>query len=172
MVCTLGLIAWLSDDVWAAVVGALVEVILGWWALTLYFSRRSDLNAVVEKIDELIEGLAADSAKYWLRDNSSISIEDRTQLEARIKTTVPHILSWGSLIRLNYATIPNELRLSLQDLQVACTGGDFESVGRKADTRRYIRIVNLCHEVERDLHALKPAVWRLFWRHRRVANLR
>lgn len=159
-----GIYAGLSEDVKAAVigaiVGALVEVLLGWFLLTWYFSRRNDLGVIVGQIGELLDGLSKDSAEYWLQDTAVLTPKDRILLEARIKAGVLQVLSWTIVIRGNYSKVPDTVRHKIARLQDACTGGDFETNGRLAERGRYVRIVNLAHEIQRDLYELKlPIVW-------------
>jgi hypothetical protein len=143
----------------AAIVGSLVEVALGWYLLTLYFVRKADLTAVIARACDGLDELKKDCAKYWLRSAEELKQPKRTLLEAKIKTGVLAVTSYTIHIRGHYGNVPDDARSKILDLQEACTGGDFETVGRPSNPGRYMRIVNTAHEVQRELHALKLPIW-------------
>ena len=115
----------------------------------------------MKKQDALLDGLVTNCASYWLKGADDILANERVRLEAEIKTAIPHVLSWASFINIHYGKVPDAVRHTILDLQDACTGGSFETKGRKADHRRYLKIANLTQKLERELHELKPSVWRL-----------
>ena len=51
--------------------------------------------------------------------------------------------------------IGSKMTKLLTNLHDACTGGDFESNKKKADSQRYIIIVNAINDVKSELHRRK-----------------
>ncbi|HXC02242.1 MAG TPA: hypothetical protein VNU49_06285 [Opitutaceae bacterium] len=143
----------------AAAVGALVEVVLGWFLLSWFFVRKADLTALIERACDGLDQLKKDCAKYWLSEAIELKESKRYLLEAKIKTGVLAVISAVLHIKGKYMNLPEEMRSRILDLQEACTGGDFERVERHRDLRRYMEIANKVHALQRSLHGLKlPAL--------------
>jgi hypothetical protein len=145
----------------AAIIGALVEVLLGWFVLSFvigrYFGRKADLSAHVERICDGLDKLSKDCAKYWLaRLPGELTDRDKVLLEAKIKTGVLMAYSSIRLIEKKYS-IKEEARVlgRVSGLQTACTAGQFEAAKREPDRSRYMKILRLIHEIQSGLWNLK-----------------
>jgi hypothetical protein len=167
-----------SPDFWttfgpeaaAATVGSLVEVLLGWFLLSWFFVRKADLTALIERACDGLDRLNKDCAKYWLSEAVELKESDRLLLEAKIKTGVLAVTSCAIHIRGEYMILSDGIRKTILNLQDTCTGGSFETAERHRDCHRYMKIVNIVHRLQRELHGLKlPALVALGFRRPRSA---
>jgi hypothetical protein len=145
----------------AAIIGALVEVLLGWWMLSLvvgrYFGRKTDLSNHVERVCDCLDKLSEDCSTYWLaRLPADLTDREKVLLEAKIKAAILQVYSSIKHIEQKYR-IKEEARVlgKVSRLQTACTGGQFEAAKREPDRSRFMKILRIIHEVQGGLWNLK-----------------
>jgi len=124
-------------------------VVLGAFAAHWFFVRNGNAGAFVDALVRELEGLRADSLEYWNAAPSSQNNEGRmTMLEQKIKGSIKSISSdAGHFCRKYKKGMRAEIERLMSNLSDSATGGEFESKKRKADSGRYILIVNSINEV-------------------------
>jgi hypothetical protein len=145
----------------AAIIGALVEVLLGWWMLSFvigrYFGRKTDLSNHVERICEDLDKLDEYCAKYWLaKAPDELKGLEKVLLEGRIKAEILQAYSSIKHIEQKYRIKKRACVLSMVlELQTACTSGQFEAAKREPDRGRYMKILRIIHTIKSGLWDLK-----------------
>lgn len=145
----------------AAILGALVEVLLGWWVLSFvigrYFGRKADLSTHVERVCDCLDKLSKDCAEYWLATlPQDLTFREKVLLEAKIKAGILDVYSNIKHIEQKYH-IKKEARVlrMVPGLQTACTAGQFEAAQREPDRGRFMKILRIIHEIQSGLWNLK-----------------
>jgi len=154
---TIYFIAVVPTEIWAAIIGAVVEggvlaLVLGW-----YFARKSDLATLVERTCDTLDLLSKDCGKYWLcLVPEELEIKKRLLLEAKIKAGVLQVNTSVVHMAVKYKKPrTDEIKIKILKLQTACTSETFEAASRGRDPARYMEIVRLIHDLQCALYALK-----------------
>ena len=144
----------LGKVVWH-VLPVIVAAVLGGIVINRFFVRKSNVAALVDRACNRLDELRQINAKYWIHNYSTRRAKDLEEIEARIKSEILHIQSLIRVIKNKYGHIPDCMDQKVLNLQDVCTGGDFESKSRKADKKRYMRIVRTINALSVELQQLK-----------------
>jgi hypothetical protein len=136
---------------------AILTLIGGGLLLNWYFAGRANLGALVERICDCLDQLRDDCGVYWSDNCETDNPASNRILETKIKSGVCQIAALIGLVAEKRPPFSSQTRTLLADLNDACTGGDFESVGRKRDVKRLMRIVSTCGKISVELQRLK--IW-------------
>jgi len=154
---------------------ALISLLIGGYWLNRFFVARGNLAALIERICDLLDHLRQDCSEYWSVPHTAEDDAEHGVLEAKIKGQVVLINSLVRLVGDKRRHIPEVVPALILDLVDACTGGDFETKGRKADKLRLMRIVSLSSKIAVELQRLKlwAGVWPdvIGWGTQKIGNL-
>lgn len=148
---------WLTKVALPAVIGflyyispALITLCVGSFVLQRFFVSRSNEAAFIDNLVGRLEGLQSDSIEYWTTDPSGSAEGSVRLMESKIKGGIKSLAGDLSFYTERYGERHEFNRLAAE-LADACSGGDFESLGRKPDFGRYILIVNSINKVRAEL---------------------
>lgn len=135
----------------------LLTVVLGAFVAQRFFVSRANEAAMVDFMVRELEDLRKDSLEYWTLPGDSKENKQRlTMLSAKMKGAIKALFADVNYYCQRYCKKKEkELHGLVGELMDACTGGDFESAGKKVDTGRYLLVVNAINRVKSELHRRK-----------------
>lgn len=139
----------------------LIAVLIGGLILQKFFVSRSNEAALIDRLIVELNELRSDALEYWNLDctkgdkGEKDEKRDRARLlEQKIKGAVQGLTSdlryYSRRYRRNTDFPP--LMVEVAD---ACTGGQFESANKIAETSRYLTVVNAINRVKSELIRMK-----------------
>jgi hypothetical protein len=150
--------AWLvglAEKTVPSVLGVLVGALITGYFLNKYFVRRANIAALVERICDELDALRDDCGEYWSADYDDAKADVAALLESKIKARNLYLGGMVALAAIKHKQAPDDLRVQLFKLMDHCTGGLFESKQRKADRRRYMKIVSSINKIAVELQKFK-----------------
>lgn len=137
----------LGNATFSAVVGGLAGSVTSWF-ISISSERSGRRYARFDSIELLIDDLQCVSRRYWKKAGS-----DSVQ-ELEIKGVLERLdLKIQSLLRLiGKPSVECAINEYMDKLTDEVTGGDFESVKRRRDSVRVMKIEGLCDEIKSYLH--------------------
>ena len=146
-----------SDCLWAfaddiglfirSIAPTLFTLALGGYFLNKFFIRRANMAGSIDLLCKKMELLSDECALYWSQDYSNTKCSEFKIHEAKIKGLLTQMNSDIAFIGKEYGVPVSKMPTMLIELNDLCTGGLFETKKRKADTNRYLKIVNFLGDV-------------------------
>lgn len=138
----------LGNATFSAVVGGLAGGVTS-WVISIRSERSGRRYAKFDSIELLIDDLQCLSRRYWKKAGVDSVQEDE------IKNFLERLdLKIQSLIRLiGKPSVELAINDYMDRLTDEITGGNFESVKRRRDSVRVVRIERLCEEIRSYLHS-------------------
>jgi len=136
---------------------ALVAVGLGTYLVQKFFVSRANEATLIDLLLRDFEALRSDSLEYWNLTSDGAENDKRQKiLEQKMKGAIRGISADIQYYCDRYCIYKKADWASLMEkVADACTGGEFESLNKQVDAKRYLLIVNAISSIKSELFRRK-----------------
>jgi hypothetical protein len=135
---------------------ALIALFGGSLILQKFFVSRANESNFIDALIKDLDLLRTDALKYWSKNATQEDKEERQAMEQQIVGTIKALTSELQFYAKRYCPKRfQELEGMATELNEACTGGDFQTTKRKAESGRTLTITNCISRIKSTLRQRK-----------------
>ena len=136
---------------------ALVAVLGTGILVQKFFVSRANQASFIDFLIKELDELRIDSLGYWTLDCTEGEVADKEEkrarakfLEQKMKGSIKSLSGQFEYFSARYDK-KTDFRALVGEVSDACTGGDFEVATKKADSSRYMVIINAINRIKSEL---------------------